>query len=287
MNKILITGAYGQLGNALNDRLSTLADTELILTDHLELDITDPKAVDNFLCNAGFNYLINCAAYTAVDKAETDATAAAKLNADAVGILGEYCARYGVKVIHISTDYVFSGESFKPYNEKDEPYPQGIYGRTKLNGEGLLSSFCHDSVIIRTSWLYSEYGNNFVKTMLKKGAELGNLNVVADQIGSPTYAGDLADAICKVLMSDKWHPGIYHYSNEGVASWYDFAKAIFELSKMEVNVNPVPTTAYPTPAKRPHYSVLDKTKIKQTFDIAIPYWRDSLKKCLEILQDKN
>ena len=190
----------------------------------------------------------------------------------------------GTKVIHISTDYVFSGQSFRPYEENDEPYPQGIYGRTKLEGEALLTSFCQNAMIIRTAWLYSEFGKNFVKTMLQLAGTRPEINVVADQIGSPTYAGDLAEAIHSIISSGNWIPGIYHYTDEGVASWYDFTKAIFEIAGRNVKVNPIPTSAYPTPARRPLYSVLSKTKIKNTYGLDIPYWRDSLRKCLDAIK---
>ena len=189
-------------------------------------------------------------------------------------------------MIHISTDYVFSGQGFRPYEENDEPYPQGIYGRTKLEGEALLTSFCQNAMIIRTAWLYSEFGKNFVKTMLDLAETRPEINVVADQIGTPTYAGDLASAIHTIIKHEKWIPGIYHFTDEGVASWYDFTKAIFEMAGKEVKVNPIPTSAYPTPAKRPLYSVLSKSKIKNTYGIDIPYWRDSLRKCLINLDNK-
>ena len=188
-------------------------------------------------------------------------------------------------MIHISTDYVFSGESYRPYEEKDEPFPQSIYGRTKLEGEGLLTSFCKDAVIIRTAWLYSEFGNNFVKTMLRLAGEREELGVVSDQIGTPTYAGDLAAAIHAVIRSDEWKPGIYHFTDEGVASWYDFAKSIFEIAGKDIRVKPLLTSEYPTAARRPMYSVLSKNKIKRTYNIEIPYWRESLEKCVSRLEN--
>lgn len=281
--KILVTGAHGQLGNALQEELAGDKSIEAIYTDYEDLDITDPAAVDRFLEDNPVDMVVNCAAYTAVDKAESDDLKAAAINTGAVGNLGQAAAKHGIKVIHISTDYVFSGENFRPYEENDEPYPQSIYGRTKLEGEGLLTSFCKDTIIIRTAWLYSEFGNNFVKTMLRLSGERDELNVVSDQIGSPTYAGDLAAAIHTVISSNKWIPGIYHFTDEGVASWYDFTKAIFELSGKQTKVNPIRTAQYPTPAKRPLYSVLSKNKIKQNYGIQIPYWRDSLEKCLKKL----
>lgn len=280
MKKILVTGCNGQLGTSLRHEFEKNPDIEAVYTDYDTLDITNREAVERFLKDHRFDIVVNCAAYTAVDKAETDEILCSALNTGAVGNLGEAAVKTGSKVIHISTDYVFSGQGFRPYEENDEPYPQGIYGRTKLEGEGLLTSFCQNAVIIRTAWLYSEYGKNFVKTMLQRAESSPEINVVADQIGSPTYAGDLAAAIHHIIKKDSWHPGIYHFTNEGVASWYDFSKAIFELSGKGVQVNPIPTSAYPTAAKRPLYSVLNKAKIKRTFGLKIPYWRDSLAKCL-------
>lgn len=281
--KILVTGAYGQLGNALQRELAGDNNIEAIFTDADSLDITDPTALDRFFEDNPAEIVVNCAAYTAVDKAESDDLKAAAINTAAVGNLGQAASKHGIKVIHISTDYVFSGESFRPYKENDEPYPQSIYGRTKLEGEGLLTSFCKDTIIIRTAWLYSEFGNNFVKTMLRLSGERDEINVVSDQIGSPTYAGDLASAIHTIISDKNWQPGIYHFTNEGVASWYDFTKAIFEISGKNTRVNPIPTAQYPTPAKRPLYSVLSKNKIKQNYGITIPYWRDSLAECLKKL----
>lgn len=285
MTKILVTGANGQLGNALRRELSSDKELDVIYTDADTLDLTDAEALESYLKENPTDMVVNCAAYTAVDRAESDNLKAAAINTAAVGNLGQAASRHGMKVIHISTDYVFSGENFRPYEENDEPYPQSIYGRTKLEGEGLLSSFCKDAMIIRTAWLYSEFGNNFVKTMLRLADERDEINVVCDQIGSPTYASDLAGAIHAVISHENWQPGIYHYSDEGVASWYDFAKAIFEIAGKNVTVNPIRTSAYPTPAKRPLYSVLSKGKIKRNFGIAIPYWRDSLKECMARLAE--
>lgn len=283
MINILITGSNGQLGNCLRDVFSRDSELNVDYTDADTLDITNREMVYDYISRGNFDYIINCAAYTAVDKAETDDLRAAAINTGAVGNLGEAAAKFGVRVIHISTDYVFSGENFRPYEENDEPYPQSIYGRTKLEGEGLLTSFCQDALIIRTAWLYSQYGGNFVKTMLRLAGERDKINVVCDQIGSPTFAGDLAEAICHIIRHERWQPGIYNYTDEGVASWYDFAEVIFELSHRKVHVNPVPTKEYPTPAKRPLYSVLSKQKIKRNYGLAIPYWRDSLSKCLRLL----
>lgn len=280
--RILVTGANGQLGNCLRKTFSNDKDLEVVYTDVQDLDITDREEVDHFIRENNFDFIVNCAAYTAVDRAETDDLKAAAINTVAVGNIAQAAAKHRVKVIHISTDYVFNGENYRPYEENDEPYPRSIYGRTKLEGEGILTSFCQDALIIRTAWLYSEFGGNFVKTMLRLASEHKSINVVADQIGSPTYAGDLADAIHHILRHNKWLPGIYHFTNEGVASWFDFSKAIFELAGKNVEVNPIPTSQYPTPAKRPLYSVLSKMKIKNTYGVNIPYWRDSLKKCLSL-----
>ncbi len=282
--KIMVTGAYGQLGNALRRELDGDSTIEAIYTDADTLDLTDSMALSRFFEDNPVDMVINCAAYTAVDRAESDDLKAAAINTGAVGNLGQAAAKHGMKVIHISTDYVFSGESFRPYEENDEPYPQSIYGRTKLEGEGLLTSFSNNAMIIRTAWLYSEFGNNFVKTMLRLADERDEINVVSDQIGTPTYAGDLAHAIHQVIRHERWQPGIYHFTNEGVASWYDFTKAIFEITGKNTKVNPIRTAQYPTPAKRPSYSVLSKDKIKRNYGIEIPYWRDSLQRCIKELQ---
>ena len=282
--KIMVTGAYGQLGNALKRELADDSTIEAIYTDADTLDLTDSMALSRFFEDNPVDMVINCAAYTAVDRAESDDLKAAAINTGAVGNLGQAAAKHGMKVIHISTDYVFSGENFRPYEENDEPYPQSIYGRTKLEGEGLLTSFSNNAMIIRTAWLYSEFGNNFVKTMLRLADERDEINVVCDQIGTPTYAGDLARAIHQVICHERWQPGIYHFTNEGVASWYDFTKAIFEITGKTTKVNPIRTTQYPTPAKRPSYSVLSKDKIKLNYGIEIPYWRDSLHRCIKELQ---
>lgn len=279
--RILVTGANGQLGKSLQREIADDKNIEAIFTDVDTLDLTNPEALDRFLTDNPVDMIVNCAAYTAVDKAESDDLRAAAINTGAVGNLGQAAVKHGLKVVHISTDYVFSGESFRPYEENDEPYPQSIYGRTKLEGEGLLTSFCKDSLIIRTAWLYSEFGNNFVKTMLRLSGERDEINVVSDQIGTPTYAGDLAAAIHAIISNEKWQPGIYHFTNEGVASWYDFTKAIMEIAGKDTKINPIRTSQYPTPAKRPMYSVLSKNKIKNNYGISIPYWRESLAKCMK------
>lgn len=282
--KILVTGSYGQLGRALEREFAGDAHIEAIYTDYDILDITSQDAVTSFLAEHPVDVIVNCAAYTAVDKAESNVDAARQVNTLAPGVLGKAAHRIGAKVVHISTDYVFGGDSYRPYLEYDEPGPNSVYGRTKLEGEAMLKSACRDAVIIRTAWLYSEDGNNFVKTMLRLADERDELNVVADQIGTPTYAGDLAAAIHAILCAETWTAGIYHFTDEGVASWYDFAKVIMEMAGKRVNVNPVASSEYPTAAQRPFYSVLSKRKIKKTYGITIPYWQDSLRKCLANMQ---
>ena len=285
--KILVTGSKSQLGSSLRRVFDNDPAIDATYTDHDTLDITDRDAVYRFLGDNKFDIVVNCAAYTAVDKAESDEILASALNTGAVGNLAEAAVKNGTRVIHISTDYVFSGQGCRPYEENDEPYPQSIYGRTKLEGEALLTSFCQNALIIRTAWLYSEFGGNFVKTMLRLAETRPEINVVADQIGTPTYAGDLAEAIHRIVSSGEWKPGIYHFTDEGVASWYDFTKAIFEIAGRDVKVNPIKTSEYPTQAKRPLYSVLSKKKIKKAFGLEIPYWRDSLKTCISQLKQEN
>lgn len=281
--QILVTGAYGQLGNEINVIQENYPEWKFVFTDVDSLDITDEQAVQKCFSETKFDFVINCAAYTAVDKAESDLDTAAKVNALAPELLGRYSKISGAKLIQVSTDYVFAGDANKPYSEEYEVNPQGAYGLTKLDGEQNSIRENPETVIIRTSWLYSAFGNNFVKTMLRLGKERGELAVVFDQVGTPTYAADLADSILKIIDSETFVPGIYHYSNEGVASWYDFANAIFEISGVNCKVNPVLSDQFPTPAKRPHFSVLNKSKIRNTFGIEIPYWRESLKVCLDRL----
>lgn len=287
--KILVTGAYGQLGNELNCLTSEYPEWQFIFTDIDSLDITNEESVNIFFVKNELDFVINCAAYTAVDKAENDAGTAEKVNAEASRILGKCSKNKGAKLIHVSTDYVFDGSSSKPYVETDNVNPQSIYGKTKLLGEQLCINENPETVIIRTSWLYSTFGNNFVKTMLRLAGERGKLNIVFDQVGTPTYAADLAKAILTIIElcenePKRFIPGVYHYSNEGVASWFDFAKAIFEISEIKCTVSPIRSVEFPTPAKRPEYSVIDKSKIKNTFALNIPYWKDSLKICLERLK---
>ena len=282
--KILITGCNGQLGNEIQLLEKQHPQHTFFNTDVAELDITNPEAIVQFVEENHIDGIVNCAAYTAVDKAESDADFCRKLNADAPGYLAEAIERQGGWMIQISTDYVFDGTQHTPYREDDATCPNSVYGRTKLEGEQNVTSRCRRSMVIRTAWLYSTFGNNFVKTMLRLGREKDELGVIFDQIGTPTYARDLAVAIFAAIEKGVV-PGIYHFSNEGVASWYDFTLAIHRLAGIEsCRVRPIHTTDYPTPATRPHYSVLDKSKIKETFGIEIPHWETSLADCVAHLQ---
>lgn len=273
MNKVLITGANGQLGKELQKLLP-----DAFLTDVGTLDITNLDAVKSFVVNNHIETIINCAAYTAVDKAEDEPKTAAQINT-----LGpENLAKTGCRIVHISTDYVFDGYGYKPYAESDAANPLSVYGKTKLAGEKAVLDNAKTAIVIRTAWMYSAFGNNFVKTIRRLGNEKEQLNVVCDQIGTPTFAGDLALAIVAILpQMDDDNKGIYHYTNEGVCSWYDFAREIAELSGLGLQIIPIPSSAYPSKVQRPFYSVLDKTKIKETFKIEIPHWKDGLKKCLQ------
>ncbi|MFK5882069.1 MAG: dTDP-4-dehydrorhamnose reductase [Sulfurospirillum sp.] len=281
MNNILVTGSNGQLGSEIRE-LSSQYNYNFLFTDKDTLDITDEKTIKEFIEKNNIDLIINCAAYTAVDKAEDDEVNADKINHLAVKNLSEIAKDKNVKLIHISTDYVFDGKNYKPYNEDDVTQPNGIYGKTKLDGEkAMLGINPFNSIIIRTSWVYSSFGNNFVKTMLRLGRQRDELGVIFDQVGTPTYARDLAKAILDIIPQiENKTVEIYHYSNEGALSWYDFAKAIFRLSEVDCKINPIETKDYPTPATRPHYSLLNKSKIKKEFDIEIPYWKDSLNECL-------
>lgn len=286
--KILVTGANGQLGKEMRSILERNLPGITDYTDVDTLDITDSRAVDEYFNKNEITHVINCAAYTAVDKAETDQTLCYRINVDAVQNLAQAASKYGIKIVHISTDYVFDGKNYRPYVESDKTNPTSTYGTTKRKGEMILLSFCPDAVILRTAWLYSPHGHNFVKTMIKLGQEKSELRVVFDQVGTPTSATDLASAIYSILTARQWVPGTYHFTDEGVTSWYDFAKAIHRLAGINTcKVTPVTTEDYPTPATRPHYSVLDKSMIKRTFGITIPYWEDSLAKCIEILKSQN
>ena len=280
---ILITGCNGQLGNEMQLLEQVHAEHRYFNTDVAELDITDSAAIERFVTENAIDGIVNCAAYTAVDKAEENQDFCRVLNADAPGYLAAAIEKRGGWMIQVSTDYVFDGTNHKPYVETDPVCPNSTYGRTKLAGEQAVMTSCSRSMVIRTAWLYSTFGNNFVKTMIRLGKEKQELGVIFDQIGTPTYARDLAVAIFAAI-SKGVVPGIYHFSNEGVISWYDFTKAIHRIAGISTcHVRPLHTEEYPTPAARPHYSVLDKTKIKQTFGIEIPYWEESLKECIEKL----
>lgn len=282
--KILITGANGQLGRELRPLLETDFPGMSVYTDIAELDLTDAKAVEAFVINNEITHIVNCAAYTAVDRAEEEKMQCAGINTDAVKNLAAAADICGAKIIHISTDYVFDGTNHRPYKESDKVNPISQYGTTKRKGEIALLALAPESIIIRTAWLYSPYGNNFVKTMLRLADTRNEIKVVSDQIGTPTYARDLATAIMNILKSHQWVPGIYHFSNEGTASWYDFAKAIFRIAGKNIKVTPIPTEDYPTLAKRPFYSILDKSRIKATYGIEIPHWEESLVYCMQQLE---
>ena len=304
---VLVTGSNGQLGSEIRNLISNdeclMMNVKWYFPDRSTLDITNKDAIESFCTQNNINMIINCAAYTAVDKAEEDEVNANKINHLAVKYLAQISKEKNIILVHISTDYVFDGMNHRPYVETDTTNPQSVYGQTKLDGErAMLEINPANSIIIRTSWVYSSFGANFVKTMLRLGKERDELGVIFDQIGSPTYARDLAETILMIVSgyreldigdSEKQqknttsHPQahtssveIYNYSNEGVCSWYDFAKAIFELSDIQCDVKPIETKEYPTPAKRPHYSLLNKAKIKETFDLEIPYWKDSLRDCI-------
>ena len=284
MKNVLITGANGQLGNEMRVLSEGHPEYIYFFTDVAELDICNEQAVLDFVRENGIQVIVNCAAYTAVDKAEEDVERCTRLNADAVGYLAKAAEANQAEFIQVSTDYVFDGTAHVPYKETDPTCPNSVYGSTKLAGEQNALTLCTRSMVIRTAWLYSTFGNNFVKTMIRLGKEREALGVIFDQVGTPTYARDLARVIFATIRQGVV-PGVYHFSNEGVCSWYDFTKAIHRLTGITVcKVNPLHTEEYPTPAKRPHYSVLDKTKIKNTYHIEIPYWMDSLQSCIAELE---
>lgn len=285
MTKLLITGANGQLGSEIRKIAGLFSDLSFVFTDVKELDITDPLAVEKMLSEEKPGWLINCAAYTAVDKAETDSETAWLINAVAPAILAEKSKAVGCRFVQVSTDYVFDGKNYRPYVEDDEICPTSVYGNTKLEGELISLANNPETLVIRTSWLYSSFGGNFVKSMIRLGNERDQLNVIFDQVGTPTYAGDLAMAILEIIQKTEskavsFVPGIYHYSNEGVCSWYDFAIAIHQIYGVDCKVSAIESKDYPSPVARPPYSVLNKSKIKSNFGIQIPYWRSSLEKCI-------
>jgi len=285
MSKILITGSNGQMGSEIRKSSDLFPEFSFVFTDLNELDITSPAAVEAMLAEEKPQWLINCAAYTAVDKAETEEETAWLINAVAPAILAEKSKAVGCRFVQISTDYVFDGKNYQPYVEEDEVCPTSAYGKTKLEGELISLTNNPETIIIRTSWLYSSFGNNFVKSMIRLGKERDQLGVIFDQVGTPTYAGDLAVAILEIIRKTdsgetEFVPGIYHYSNEGVCSWYDFALAIHQIYGISCLVNAIESKDYPSPVARPPYSVLNKSKIKSIFGIEIPYWRTSLEKCI-------
>lgn len=283
--KILVTGSEGQLGKSIRQRISLFPDLRFEFTDIDQLDITDKQSLKFFIEKSKPDVIIHCAAYTAVDKAEDEQEKAYLINAEAVEYLAQLAREYRILLIHISTDFVFDGKSIKPYSEEDLANPISVYGKSKLAGEEAIIKIDPDAIIIRTSWLYSEYGHNFAKTILRLGAENSELNIVDDQVGTPTYAGDLAEAILKIIKANYNPKGvqIFHYSNEGMASWYDFTKEIIEIKKLNCAIHPIKTEEYPLPANRPAYSVMNKARVKKTFHLEIPEWKESLKICLKNL----
>lgn len=282
--KILVTGSNGQLGSELRDILENDSRYETYFLDRKQLPLDHTVIIHDILGMYQPDVIIHAAAYTAVDKAESEPELADAVNHFASEEIAQYCRLHGVRLIAISTDYVFDGNSEVALTEEAPVYPINTYGLTKLQGEQAILKWHAESIVIRTSWVYSAYGNNFVKTMIRLMSERDEISVINDQVGSPTYAKDLAQAIVDIIDGDDWVGGIYHYSNEGEISWYDFAIAIRELQGLDCKINPIPTTQYPTPAKRPKYSLLDKSKIKRTFKVEVPNWKDSLERMLKELE---
>ncbi|GAA4941937.1 dTDP-4-dehydrorhamnose reductase [Algibacter agarivorans] len=281
MINVLVTGSNGQLASCIKDIENQYSGLNFIYTDYLDLDICDLDQVSSFFkSNLEFHYCINCAAYTAVDKAEKEIQQAYSINAIGAKNLAKLCSENNTTLIHISTDFVFDGKSLLPYTEKDLETPLSVYGKSKLKGEEEIISTFNNYFILRTAWLYSEHGNNFMKTMLRLAETRNEISVVSDQIGTPTYAKDLAEVILKIIDSNNQNYGLFHYSNEGVASWFDFAKTIFQIFKIEIKTHAIKTSEYPTPAIRPAYSVLNKDKIKTTLKMETYNWQESLKKCM-------
>lgn len=281
---ILVTGANGQLGKELKQLAPSFPQYDFIFLSREDLPIHHFETVRHYFKTYQPQYFINCAAYTAVDRAEQEKDLAFQVNGEAVGVLAAVCKENNCRFIHFSTDYVFDGTATTPYKETFPPHPVNTYGASKLEGEKQALQFNPGSIIIRTSWVYSEFGKNFVRTMVKLMKEKEEINVVNDQVGSPTYAADLAEVILQIIASGNWHPGIYNFSNKGIINWYDFAVAIKELNKSNCKVNPISTAQYPTPAKRPVYSVLDSSKIQETYGIQLKDWRESLRICLSRLK---
>ncbi|WP_419802746.1 dTDP-4-dehydrorhamnose reductase [Mucilaginibacter sp.] len=286
MSKIIVFGASGQLGQCLKQVAAEMDITDIAFPNETEGNILNPEALQALFAKHQPKYVINCAAYTAVDKAEEELDLARKINKTGVENIAALCRQFDAALVQISTDFVFEGNSPHPLVETDPANPISVYGLTKLEGEQIIADYTEKYFILRTSWLYSEHGNNFVKTMLKLGNDRDELKIIADQIGSPTYAIDLASAVLQLIESGSNAYGLYHYSNEGVTSWYDFAQGIFDISKTDVKTYPIRTSEYPTKATRPAYSVMDKAKIKKTFGIEIPYWRHSLERCIQALQNQ-
>lgn len=281
MKHILVTGSNGQLGNELRVLSAGDSSSDFLFTDLPEFDISDAGMMNSFFRTNKVDALINCAAYTAVDKAESEPEKAGLINATAPGLLASAAEKYGFTLVHISTDYVFDGKHYKPYSENDLVSPASVYGKSKLEGENSVWQTEANALIIRTSWMYSTFGHNFLKTIIRLGKERSELRVVADQIGTPTYAADLAAAILSILQNQNIQgTKIYNYSNEGACSWYDFACAIVNYANIPCQIIPIPSSEYPTPAPRPHYSVLDKASIKNDFGLFIPWWYDSMKLCI-------
>ncbi|MBK8088750.1 MAG: dTDP-4-dehydrorhamnose reductase [Chitinophagaceae bacterium] len=283
---VLVTGSNGQLGKELQVLAESYPQFRFVFASREDLKLHHYGLVENFFLATKPQYCINCAAYTAVDKAESEVDMATLVNGESVGNLAAVCKKYQTKLIHISTDYVFNGESEIPYKEDDSTSPINTYGVSKLKGEQLCMQEDPDAIIIRTAWVYSSFGNNFVKTMMRLMNERNELNVVSDQVGSPTYAADLAKAILSIISSGKWQSGIYHYSNEGKISWYEFAQAIKNITGSKAIVHPIEAAQYPTPARRPHFSLLNKEKIKSAYHLSIPDWKESLAACIDLLLKK-
>ncbi len=282
--KILVTGANGQLGSELKELSSRYSQFEWVFADRSVLDLSNLESISKVLDTIQPQIIINCAAYTAVDKAETETELAEVLNHQAVGILSQWSANHDCRLVHVSTDYVFDGNSSTALTEEAPTGPINIYGQTKLAGEQACLRENPDAIVVRTSWVYSRFGNNFVKSMARLMQERESLNVVNDQIGSPTYAADLAQAILTIVTHSHWQAGIYHFSNEGEISWYEFAVAIQEIGGFNCALSGIPSSDYPTPAQRPHYSLLDKSKITTTFGVVVPGYRESLEKCMGLLR---
>lgn len=288
MSKILVTGADGQLGRELKLRLEHVMPGVSTYATHSDLDITDDRQVTDILDDKGFTLIINCAAYTAVDRAETDADRCSAVNVDGIANLARHAARSGARIIHLSTDYVFDGNSCRPYREDDIVNPTSVYGITKLAGEQALREIAQDCIIIRTSGLYASHGNNFVHTVISRLADRRPMTVVCDRIFAPTYAGDLADAIVAIATAPDWHAGIYHYSNEGAISWYDFAVAIAHEAGLDTGlIAPVYSEEYICAAPRPAYSVLDRRSIRRQYALTIPHWAESLRRCIAEIKNEN